>query len=635
MEQLVEWLDGGDLNGPWHRYLWDGAAAAQTAELDYSKRITAKIAEAVLNVPDAIRKRMRERVTIVGVERAITRKDLIGVALNVGNQSNYDKLLKGMGWTEAQVQEMVDRLTAEEIAFVNEIHATLESMWPDIAKLQKELTGLEPEKIAPRPFPAANGTIQGGYYPIMYDPLASEHGQLQLAGRVGGLVDDAYTRATTPKGHTKARVEGFARPLNLDVDDLAGHIAGVVKDLTHRKWLIDANWLVHDPALRAAIRRHLGDEYAGLFSDWVRSVVNDRNYGSLRSLNIWRRMIEHARYNVMIAIMGFKATTMMSQLAGLGPSIEVIGGKELDGRKYLARGFAQMMRAPASSYRMVTTLSGEMRHRLEMRDRDLRDKLRLLEGRHDFLAQVQDVALRGIAWADMMVSLPTWLGAYQKALDGGATQDTAIKAGDRAVRLSQGAGGQKDLAAVMARNDTLMRILTMFYTPFNALYNRLRAVGHDVGGIRDAPQAAVRLWWVWLVPAVMGELLTGRGPDDDEDELSWALKQSLIYLALGVPVLRDIVGGALGEFGYQLSPVAQVGNTVASTIKKAGQVAAGDAEIDELVKPVLRTTGYLVGLPTGQIQITGEYLYDLATGEADPDDLGEFAYGMLYRRREP
>jgi len=635
MEQLVEWLDGGDLNGPWHRYLWDGAAAAQTAELDYSARITAKIAEAVMNVPDAIRKRMRERVTIAGVERAITRKDLIGVALNVGNQSNYDKLLKGMGWTEAQVQDMVDRLTAEEIAFVNQIHATLESMWPDIAQLQKELTGLEPEKIATRAFPAANGTITGGYYPIMYDPLASEQGELQLAARVGGLVEDTYTRATTPKGHTKARVEGFARPFNLDFDDLAGHIAGVVKDLTHRKWLIDANWLVHDREIRAAIRRHLGDEYVGLFSDWVRAVVNDRNYRDMRSLNIWRRTIEHARYNMMIATMGFKAATMASQLAGIGPAIEVIGGKELDGRKYLARGLAQVMRAPVQAYRLVTTLSGEMRHRLDTRDRDLRDKLRLLEGRHDFLAQVQDVALRGIAWADMMVSLPTWLGAYQKALDQGATQELAIKAGDRAVRLSQGAGGQKDLAAVMAKSGDLMRLFTMFYTPFNALYNRLRAVGHDVHGIKDVPQAAIRLWWVWLVPAVMGELLTGRAPDDDEDKGEWALKQAILYLSLGVPILRDLVGGALGEYGYQLSPVAQVGATVARTVKKAGSVAAGDAELEELVKPALKTTGYLLGLPTGQIHITGEYLYDIYTGEADPDGLGELAYGLLYRRREP
>lgn len=636
MEQLVDWMDGGDINGPWHRYFWDGAAAAQNAELDYSKKITALVTKAVMNIPADIRKRMLERVQIDGVDRVVTRKDLIGIALNVGNEGNHAKLLKGMGWSEGQLEQMLARLTKEEFDFVQSIWDTLETLWPDIAKLQKELTGLEPEKVEARAVKTPYGELRGGYYPIMYDPLASEQGALQLGARVGDLTEGGYTRATTPKGHTKARTEGFARPFNLDIDDLPSHIAGVVKDLTHRKWLIDANWIAHDRDVRAALRQHLGDEYVQLFPDWVRSVANDRNFASMRTLNVWRRGIEHLRYNVMIAAMGFKAATMASQISGIGPAIEVVGGEEGDGRKYFTRAFAQVMRRPRTVYDMATGLSGELRHRLDNRDRDLRDKLRLLEGREDWLAKFQEFALRGIAWADMMVSLPTWLAGYQKAIEQGSDQDTAVRAGDRAVRLSQGSGGAKDLASVMARNDTLMRILTMFYTPFNALYNRLRAVGHDVEGIRDVPQAALRLWWIWLVPAVMGELLSGHGPDEDKDEgwFKWWLKTTLLYPMLSVPFVRDVASGVLGNFGYQLSPVAQVGESVARTINTAGKVATGDKEIEDLAKSALKTTGYLVGVPSSQLQITGGYLYGVATGEENPEDLADFAYHVLYRKRQ-
>lgn len=635
VETLIDWMDGGDITGPWHRYLWDGASDAQAAELDYSKRITKRVTDAVMNIPKEIRARMLERVQIDGIDRVMTRKDIIGVALNVGNQSNYDKLLKGMGWQPEQVEQMLDRLTKAEWDFVQSIWDTLESLWPDIAKLQKELTGVEPEKVEIRQVATKFGAYAGGYYPVIYDPLASEHGQLQLASRVGNLVDDTYTRATTPKGHTKKRIEGFARPFNLDIDELPGHTAGVIKDLTHRKWLLDVNWLVHDREIRAALRQHLGDEYVGLFPDWVRAVANDRNFASMRSLNIWRRGFEHLRYNVMIASMGFKAATMMSQLAGVGPAIEVVGGAEKDGRKYFSRAFAQVARRPRAVYELATGLSGEMRHRLDTRDRDMRDKLRLLQGRKDWLADFQQFALRGIAWADMMVSLPTWLAGYQKALDQGRSQEDAVHAGDRAVRLSQGAGGAKDLASVMSRNDTLMRILTMFYTPFNALYNRLRDVGHSVHGIGDAPQAALRLWWVWLVPAVVGELLAGRSPDgDDEDDFDWWARQVLLYPTLAIPFVRDVAAGSFGEFGYQLSPIAQVGNSVARTVKTAGKVLEGDAELEDLAARALKTTGYLLGLPTGQLEITGGYLYDLAIGDADPEDLGEFMHDMLYRRRE-
>lgn len=634
MEQIVDWLDGGNLEGPWHRYLFDGTSEAQAAENDMSKAITLKIATAVMNVPKQIRKRLLERVSIPGNDRAMTRKDIIGVALNVGNLSNYEKLKSGMGWTDSLIEQMLSRMTKQEWDFVQSIWDTLESMWPDIAKLQKELTGLEPPKIEIKPVPTRFGTYRGGYYPVMYDPLASEQGQLQLASTIGNLTESTYTRATTPRGHTKARIEGFARPFDLDIDNLTGHIAGVIKDLTHRKWLVDANWIVNDKEIRSTLRAHLGDEYVPIFPDWVRSVVNDRNFNSLRSLGIWRRGIEHLRFNVLVAAMGFKATTMASQIAGMGPAIEVIGGKEGDGMKYFRRGFVTFMSRPFESVKTMQELSGEMRHRIQNRDRDLRDKLRLLQGRTDFLSQVQDISLRGIGYAEMLVSAPAWYGAFYKALDQGKTQEAAIRAGERAVRLSQGSGGAKDLAAVSARNDTFMRLITMFYTPFNAMYNRVRTVSRDMNGIKDAPQAAVRLWWVWLLPAIMGEILAGHGPDEDEDKLTWGLKSIAIYLSLGVPLVRDIVSGSLGEFGFQLSPIAQVGETVASTVKKSGKVLAGDAEAEELIKPLLKSTGFLLGLPTGQLIITGEYLRDLSTGEDEADNIADFAHDMLYRRRD-
>lgn len=629
MEQLVEWLDGGDIAGPWHRYLWNGAADAQAREYDYTKRITAKVAQAVINIPESIRSRMLERVEIEGIRRTMTRKDLIGVALNVGNASNYDKLIRGMGWSEAMVQDMLNRLTTEEMQFVQSIWDTLESMWPDIAKLQRDLTGIEPERIEAQPVVTRAGEFRGGYYPVMYDPLGSEQGQLQLSSRVGGMLEDSYVRATTPKGHTKARVEGFTRPMDLDLDNLPSHIAGVVKDLTHRKWLIDANWVVHDPQIRQALRSHLGDPYVKLFPDWVRQVVNDRNHASLKSLGIWRQMIERFRYNVMVAAMGFKASTMLSQIAGAGASIEILGAK------HFAAGVAQVLSRPRASYEFATEQSGEMRHRLQTRDRDLRDQLRALSGRTDLLARIQETALAGIAWADMMVSLPTWTGGYLKAIEDGLSREDAVLAGDRAVRLSQGAGGAKDLASVMARND-VMRIFTMFYTPFSALYGRLRDIGHSVGDVKDVPQAAIRLFWVWIVAATIGELASGKTPDkgDGDDWLKWWLRAVGLYPFLSVPILRDIANAAGGEYGYQLSPIAQAFSTLASTARTAAGVATGDKEIGELAAKVLKTSGFLLGLPVGQVMITGDYLIDLYRGDEQADDLGQFAHDLLYRRQK-
>lgn len=633
MEQVVEWLDGG-ATGPWHDYFWNPAADAQAAEYDATKTITAKIAAAVAGIPKEIRAHMLDTVAVSGIEAVVTRKDLLGVALNVGNQSNYDKLLKGMNWTGDQVEAMLGHLTEEEWRFVQSIWDTLESLYPEISALQKRLTGLPLEKIPARPVVTRFGTFAGGYYPIMYSSVLSDQGQLQLASNIGGLLDEGYTRATVPSGHRKGRVEGFARPFDLDVDRLPNHIAGVVKDLTHREWLLDANWIANDPEIRAVLQRRLGDPLTLRMTEWVRQVVNDRNQSSLASLGVWHRMVEHFRYNVMIVAMGFKASTLLSQLSGVAPAIEVIGGKDQDGAKWFAKGVGEVLRRPQSAYDFMVAKSGEMRHRLQTRDRDVRDQLRVLEGKTDALSELKQTSMMAIGYVELMVSMPSWFGAYYKALDAGQDEEAAVRMGDRAVRLGQGAGGAKDLAAVAAKSDAIMRVLTMFYSPFSALYGRLRTIGHDVNGIGDAPGAAFRLFWVVVVAATLGELAAGHGPDDKKEEswLAWWLKSMAAYPFLAVPMLRDAISAITTGYGYQFSPMAQALKVTADTVKTAEGAIAGDKELGDLAAKTVQAMSYLVGLPTGQLTITGTYLYDLANGTAHPDNLFQFAKGFLYKR---
>lgn len=627
MEQFVEWLDGGP-TGPWHDAFWYPAVDAQAAENDATKTITAKIAQAVVGIPTSIRDRMLDTVSIQGIEAVVTRKDLIGAALNTGNESNYQKLLKGMGWTPDQVKEMTDLLTQEEWQFVQSIWDTLEGMWPDIAALQKRLTGIEPVKVEVRPVVTKFGEFRGGYYPLMYSSVLSEQGQLQLASTFGKLLDNNYTRATLPSGYRKARVEGFARAFDLDIDRLPSHIAGVVKDLTHREWLIDANWIANDPGIRAVLQRHVGDPATLRMNDWVRQVVNDRNNQSMSSLGVWQRMIEHFRFNTTIVAMGFKASTMISQLAGVAPAIEVVGAK------WWAKGVVDALAHPRASYDFMTHKSGEMRHRIRNRDRDMRDLFRTLEGRSDMLAQLQEFSLMAIGYSELMVSMPTWLGAYQKALQAGSSDEEAVRAGDRAVRLSQGAAGAKDLAAIAARSDQLTLVLTMFYTPFSALYGRLRDIGHQFGGVKDVPKAVLRLFWTVVVAATLGELASGRTPDEDKDEdwLTWWLQAVATYPFLAVPLMRDAVATVTKGYGYQFTPLAQAIETLASTVRTAKQVARDEKEWTALAEKAVKAFSYLVGLPSSQIMITGDYLWDLHNDDAEADNIFEFAHDFLYKR---
>lgn len=632
METVVEWLDGGQA-GPWHDYFWNPAADAQNLENDYTATVTAKIAKAVLSMPIEIRKKMLDTVD-VGTAQRMTRKDLLGVALNVGNQSNYDKLLKGMSWSPDQVTRMLNELTKDEWDFVQSIWDTLESMRPDIGTLQKELTGIEPEWIDPKPVKTKFGEYKGGYYPVMYSRVLSEQGGLQMGASIGQLTDPNYVRATLPSGHRKARAEGFARPFDLDLDRLPTHIAGVIHDLSHRRWLIDASWITNDPKIRAALNEHVGDALTLQIADWVKQVANDRNAPAAASMSGWRRMIETFRFNTVVVAMGFKASTMLSQLAGLPASIETLGGKDGGGVRWLTAGMAETFRRPRTTYEFMIEKSGEMRHRLQTRDRDMRQKLLELEGKTDILSQVQSASLMGIGYMELMISMPTWMGGYKKALHDGQSEEQAIRAGDRAVRLSQGSGAAKDLAAVATHNELYMRLLTMFYTPFSALYNRMRSIGHDTEGIKDAPRSAMRMFWTVIVASTLGELLSGHGPDDDEDWAVWWAEHVALYPFLSVPMLRDATSTIVSGYGYQFSPIGQALETGTRLVSGTGKAIAGEKDWEELAPQAVKAFSYLVGAPTSQLMITGTYLKDLATGDADPDDLLQFAHDLIYKRKE-
>ena len=206
--------------------------------------------------------------------------------------------------------------------------------------------------------------------------------------------------------------------------------------------------------------------------------------------------------------------------------------------------------------------------------------------------------------------------------------------GDRAVRLGQGSAGAKDLAAVANRSDMLWRLLTMYYTPFSALYGRLRDIGHSFGSVKDLPGISFRLFWVVIVASTLGELASGHGPDEKKDEswLAWWLKAMAVYPFLSVPLVRDVANEITQGYGYQFTPLAQAIKAPIAAVQSGAKVAAGEKDMADFAEKSFKAMSYMLGLPTGQLQITGSYLYDLANDKAHPDNIFEFGKWFLYKR---
>lgn len=644
VEQIVEWLDGGKIDGPWARYFFDLAAEAQTQEYDLHKLVTTKIQELSASMPKAWRDSLDERTTVrlPGFANPVTRYTLISIALNMGNEQNMQRLRDGYGWSPDDFNAIRQALSTDDMKFVQGTWDAIELLWPYMAELEKRMSGLEPVKVVAMPFEHKGVEYRGGYFPLVYDPKKSGAGEKQASETesVQSFVAQGYGRANTNRGATMQRVENLKAPVLLDYEQvLSGHLAKVIKDISHREAVLGINKILTNPAIKESLIDKLGEARYTEMRQWLQVLVNDRT-DTLTGGKWQARLLMATRTNLAIVSMGWKVSTMLAQFAGFGPSMDTV--KPM----YLGKAMIESTRHPLETWSLVQAKSGEMRNRANTLERDVKDALNRMRGDGGMAADVRRTAFYLTAMADRIVSVPTWLGGYNQALAEGKTDEDAIRAGDRAVRLSQGGGGAKDLAAVQ-RNGELMKMITMFYTPFNVLYARLRDVGNKtaIEGIGYLPAAVARLIGLVILPAVMGELLTGRGPDEDEDEVWWAIRKMLLYPLATVPLVRDLSGyieasmiNAAGEGkmnyapSFRLSPIV---GAIEKLIKLPGKVvdaATGDKPADTVAWDAFEASGLIFGLPTGQVRITGEYLEDLLTGDAEPENAMELLRDSLFKR---
>lgn len=644
MEQLFDFLDNGDINGPFRRLIWKPIADAEAKAADMQAEYSAKIMQIIGKLDP---RRMQEVITVQGLGRTMTRSDILSVALNTGNASNHDKMMRGEGWnrTPGVLEAVLSHLNADEARAVQEIWDTINELWPQIEALQKKLSGVAPPKIEAQPVTIAGVELAGGYFPMVYDPKRDHRTELRNAASADKMFENIYMKPETWNGFAKERQQAFAAPVDFNLENVAKHIINVIHDTTHREAIQTANKFVTDERVRAAIVEKFGAERYNQLVPWLQSIANDRR--SNDGLDWSRRTLRAVRSRASIMAMGLRYSTIVTQTLGYSASLEMVrprhlagamkdffgadggaaigvgaaagamaggvfgavGGASAGGALYAAaRGYSGGSSSMDAMSKQVYALSGEMRNRKNQLDRDIRDNIRRLTGKSGFGPAAVRFGFAGIGYMDQAVTVPTWMAAYRQHLaDNPTDQEGAIAFGDQVMRLSQGSGGAKDMAAIV-RDKGGLSLLTMFYTYFSAYYARQRKWGRDMKekvktGEGSYSQLLARQVFLTVIPAVMADLILGRGPDDDDDEgyALWAAKKIAMYPFAAVPMLKDGINAIGSGFGYSISPAGRtVEEGLVKPILMAQKMLEGDAELREIVKQTITTTGYIMGLPLGQ-----------------------------------
>ena len=603
LSSLARQMDGGNDDGPLYQHLVRGMndAGARVASMN-EKATEALVALYALVL--ALKGGTKGDVRFIpeaGV--SLSRGGRLALALNMGNDTNRARVRSsdwGNGrWNDAQIDAILKTLTRTEWEFVQGVWDFLDSYWPEIAAKQRRLTGVAPEKVEARPFARtlADGTtvhLRGGYYPIKYDPTkddkAASHDAAQEAK---DMMRGAFTAATTRRGHTITRLEDVKRPLFLSLGVIDSHVIQVTSDLAWHEWIIDANRILSSRDITSAIRDHYGDEILKTIKATIPAIAT----GEAQRMTAAQKILMWLRGNVSRSTMGWSLTTALLQPFGLLQSVERIGAKHvLRGLSIWAGDAAQMQ----NSMTWIAEKSEFMRLRNKTFNRELYEiKGRVQHGRSR-ARQVYDASIFMLMQKMQLVAdVPTWLGAYEKALDAGYDDAEATAQADRAVIESQGAGQVQDLTEFQ-RNHPMM---TMFFSYFSVTYNRM---AESTAATDFKNPLAVAGWMVdmallavipALAPALIQGLLRGdEGDDEPEDWIAKLAKWQATYLMGLVPLVRE-GSGALEGFDYSGPPAGRIVNDLG---KMGTQLAQG--ELDEgLAIATVRTVGTLLGLPTTQL----------------------------------
>jgi hypothetical protein len=623
-EKIFELLDDGT-SGIFHDILWNRAAAAQVVHDDLKQKIMLPLQAFMEDVGPEQKERMALPHYINGLGRSLKLYELIGIAMNVGNAGNLDKLKRGgISFADGSgtpindqlLSELLDPLSAEDWKMIQAVWDTIGQLYPQLNDLNQRVTGLPLPKVEPMPVVTKHGTFPGGYWPAVGDPDYSQVGKQQdeAGARAADIFPSPYPNAATAHSFRKERTNA-AYPLLFDWRKiLSRHVNQVTVDIAYAEFVAEANRLLNNNRVQLALMSKLGrEQYQGL-RDWLKRQVAAA-MGGFNGAKSVDGVMNMAVANAAVAALGYKVATALGNLV-VAP---IQAMHQVKGR-YMAQGYWEYMQDPKAALAKVQAMSGEMRHRGEHLDATFNQVLDMLAGKPSVRKVIMQHAMMIHMVADRIGTTGIWLGKYYQEFeqlsanakdehDLAEAEAGARRLADKTIRTTQTAGAPKDLSSF--ERDPKYAWARMFLGPMIIMQNEMR------GTLITKRNVAMTLLATWILPSVMFELAVGRGPDDDEDWKAWALRKMAIYPMQMVPLVRDAASAIESLFTHKPSvtranPITDMGLQM---VKAAQKLMSDNADAGDKVAASLQAIGVATGLPGYASGTVANYLTDLATGE--------------------
>lgn len=601
--------------GKFFDYVVSRADSCGTKEVQLKNEYAEKLFSATRSLRTTRKDRVKRHFK--SVDAYLTQEQVRAIALNAGNKENLQRLIDGSQsapwsggktWTKEQIFSLIgEALSAEELASVQKVWDVFNELWPQIAEKERRVYGRVPVRVEPQALTVtlADGqevTLKGGYYPIQYDKKASFQAQdqddIQAAKE---LMDGAHSSRTARRGFLEKRLAHvYDRPLTLTMRAAFEGLDAEIHELCWQEWLADTNKIFRQKKLRETIRDYWGVEAEGAIRKWIEDIAT----GTSAQKSMGDGIAALLRANVSLVGIGFNVVTALIQPIGMLQTVTILGPQ------WSAKGIGEFMLNPYGKWKEVCGKSQAMADRSRTRFRELTEIQALVNGTNGALKdKFMRSAYMPIVFMQALVDVPTWLGAYNKALAEGNTEARAVAIADRTVTDAQGGGRTQDLSGI-ERGGEWAKLFTVFYTFFNTALNIAMVTGHTQKGMKRALNLLTLLAFQPIIETFVREGLKAAVSGDDDDD--WLKKTSIkaggsvVNFNLGLLVgLREVaeLGQALSEGEAPRSYSGTGGTRKIADLVRLGQAVSKDDWDENTLKAAITVLGEWSPIPIPVVPI--------------------------------
>lgn len=568
---------------------------------------------------------------------------LIMVVANMGNASNKERLLKGYGWDENQVIAAMEKyLTHDQLAWVQGLWDLMDQeLYPEMAAVYQRTNGTLPRKIEATPLTVTIDGVtrqyRGGYWPARYDPVAARHkrrAQAQAEGPMAKMLGGQSQATTMNRSFTKPRAEHFDDVINLEWEVLPAHLFDLIHYVATDEAARDMYRVMQNPDFQRAASHYLGqadvkamDAWLKIFAAGPRVAQAAMELRGIRAAFGWTG----SRFR-----MGVLGASMQTVLGDIPAPVIAMTDREVSALYMVPAmvsgmtgvGWFQMRNFAIKHSPWLQEAKEHWRRRaVEELGKPLR-KAKAQKAR-EMLEFVRAAAWLPFEAMERTTSTIIWYAKYHQNLKV-LGHDKAVAEADKTLEhLYPSHDPAKQAPIVRDRNS---QIWNAFYSFFSTRYSQTRRTWHPAanrfleadgvaGAVKVIPPASVAALQTiggLLAMNVLSELLSGRGPEEDEEPLDWMLRKMLEggfmlfpmggeAFNIGKSIVPEIMGGKSVRINERAAPMAAALYAIGKALQKA---LDEDAPRFDRTLAVGETLAWFSKLPVSQIKRTTKYWND-------------------------